>query len=653
MKLPKKKVKSIFNLSFGKVKLFISKHYNAILFISSYIIFYLSLEKCLMGEEICGNNMKWIYTKVFEIILSCEIISYLVVKMLFYDLSKLNLIHLIIIFSLFYIYSHRFFFFDHGKYNLILFLILLFINIIVILLFKAIVFIFKIKSKIHKALKLFLIFFFVLLYNLNFPNFGCSDWEKGLNNTSIDNDELTYGCKMIIPKYCQYKLFSRFQDYSKMLGVNCSKKKSNYRDIILENSNSPYITKNTKKFGFPLTNKGSIGCLDGLDTDILQTYVVDNLFDLDNNFKNFREPEIIVDFSKDPLGELDIKIKYNESLSKERKKLENKTIPYSKNLVVIYIDSVSRPESLRQLNKTLSFIEKFISFDGGFNEKYPDEKFHSFQFFKYQSFTGRTAANYPVLYYGNKREAKNIVRISKYFNENGYITNYCCDLCKKDNARTLHDLSMDELFDYQMLLCDPNTERYHKPTKKCLYGKIDASYLFDYSERFWRLYPNNRKFSTIILNGAHEGTMEVLKYFDELLYNYFISLFNDNLFKDTSIFLLSDHGIGLHSIYYMFEFYRLEKALPMLYIIINDRKNITYQEQYFHLKENQQTVITAYDIYNTINHLLYGDNYKNILNLTDENPTPKSALGISLLEKIDKKGRKTRNYKNMEYFVCI
>ena len=103
----------------------------------------------------------------------------------------------------------------------------------------------------------------------------------------------------------------------------------------------------------------------------------------------------------------------------------------------------------------------------------------------------------------------------------------------------------------------------------------------------------------------------------------------------------------------MFDFYRLEKALPMLYIIINDRKNITYQEQYFHLKENQQTVITAYDIYNTINHLLYGDNYKNILNLTDENPTPKSALGISLLEKIDKKGRKTRNYKNMEYFVCI
>ena len=70
----------------------------------------------------------------------------------------------------------------------------------------------------------------------------------------------------------------------------------------------------------------------------------------------------------------------------------------------------------------------------------------------------------------------------------------------------------------------------------------------------------------------------------------------------------------------------------MLYIIINDRKNISYYEQYFHIQNNQQTFITAYDIYNTINHLLYGDNYKYIANLTDEIPTPKSSLGKSLLE---------------------
>ena len=105
--------------------------------------------------------------------------------------------------------------------------------------------------------------------------------------------------------------------------------------------------------------------------------------------------------------------------------------------------------------------------------------------------------------------------------------------------------------------------------------------------------------------------------------------------------------------YYAFEFYTIENELPLLYAIINDRKNISHDKQYFYLRENQQTFITAYDIYNTINHLLYGDKYKDILNLTDENPSPKSPLGTSLFEKIDQKSRKSKNYEFMSHTVCI
>ena len=485
------------------------------------------------------------------------------------------------------------------------------------------------------------------------PNFICDDWIKGLNNTSIDNDEEKYGCQIKSPKHCAYKLFSPFQDYTKILRINCSRKKSNARKKILQKSRSCYVSGNTKKFGFPYTNKGLIACLDGLDTDILKDFTVTNIFDVEQKHDNFGEPEVIVDFSNDPLGELFVNVKYNETLSNERKKLENNSIPYSNNIIILYLDSVSRACSMRQLNKTLDFFEKFISYKGGFNEKYPRENFHSFQFFKYHSFIGRTAGNYPRLYYGNYREAKNIVRINKYFKDNGFITSNCCDLCKKDNSRTLHDTSFAEIYDHQMLLCDPNAERYHKPIRKCLYGNDDISYLFDYSEQFWRMYKYNRKFSSIILNGAHEGTMEVLKYFDNIIYNYLFSLFNDNLLKDTSIFLLSDHGAGVHSLYYMFDFYIYENDLPMLYLIINDRKNISYEEQYFNIQENQQTFITAYDIYNTINHLLYGDRYKYIKNLTGENPTPKSSFGISLFDKIDPKSRKPTNYESMKKNVCV
>ena len=103
----------------------------------------------------------------------------------------------------------------------------------------------------------------------------------------------------------------------------------------------------------------------------------------------------------------------------------------------------------------------------------------------------------------------------------------------------------------------------------------------------------------------------------------------------------------------MFDFYQYENDLPMLYLIINDRKNISYEEQYFSIQENQQTFITAYDIYNTINHLLYGDRYKYIKNLTGENPTPKSSLGISLFDKIEQKSRNPKNYESMRRYVCI
>jgi hypothetical protein len=82
-------------------------------------------------------------------------------------------------------------------------------------------------------------------------------------------------------------------------------------------------------------------------------------------------------------------------------------------------------------------------------------------------------------------------------------------------------------------------------------------------------------------------------------------------------------------------------------------KNISYEEQYFSIQENQQTFITAYDIYNTINHLLYGDRYKYIKNLTGENPTPKSSLGISLFDKIEQKSRNPKNYESMRRYVCI
>ena len=72
-------------------------------------------------------------------------------------------------------------------------------------------------------------------------------------------------------------------------------------------------------------------------------------------------PEVVVDFSKSIYGEMNINLNYNKTLNEERIILEKKSTPYSNNIIILYIDSVSRVNSLRQLKKTLKFFEQFMS----------------------------------------------------------------------------------------------------------------------------------------------------------------------------------------------------------------------------------------------------------------------------------------------------
>ena len=89
--------------------------------------------------------------------------------------------------------------------------------------------------------------------------------------------------------------------------------------------------------------------------------------------------------------------------------------------MVLYIDSVSRANSLRQLKRTMNFFKNFMSFDGNFNKKYTSNNFHSFEFFKYHSFQYHTRDNYPLLFYGKSREEEKIALITKYLKINGIL----------------------------------------------------------------------------------------------------------------------------------------------------------------------------------------------------------------------------------------
>ena len=658
-----KNIKNIYYYKFILNILFNKRTFEYLFFLVSYLLYYFSLEKCTEGLDVCPRNINWIKMKLKEVIFSSLIMVILIELILYKILSRLHLIHIIFSFIFFYLYSHGLDFEDHGFFNFKAFFIFFIIFFIIFLPINLLIFL---KQKKENKIIIFIIITIIVLifiiFNISFNKYisDCVDWPKGLNNTFLENNSMKYGCQIIFPTKCPYHVFKNFLDYTKFIGKDCKEFHTDAKQKLLKLSNSPYINDTVIHIGYPLTNKDPVCNLDFIDTEnLIEKYFLENLVDMENKtvlneyYKN-KIPEVEVDFSHNIYGEMNINLNYNKTLSEERILFEKNSTPYSNNIIILYIDSVSRVNSLRQLKKTLNFFEQFMPYKGASQEKYTSDKFHSFQFFKYQSFILYTPNNYPILFYGRTRNSS-IVLITKYLKENGYITCYSGEWCDKDNIRTLHNLTAEEVYDHQFIICDPNKENTNGNTIQCLYGKQIIEHLYEYGKQFWRKYKDNRKFLSIVSNEGHEGTLEVLKYADNVIYNFLNNLFNDKLLKDSSIILVSDHGVGMPSFYYPYDFYKLEEHLPMLYIIINDRKNTSYEEQYKHLYENQQTFITSYDIYNTIGNLIYGDGYNKIKNKTEDNDTPKSQYGNSLFDKINQKIRTPKYYNNigiMEDYIC-
>ena len=641
--------------NFNYYKKYFAYAFISFIFFLIYLFYYLSLEKCFHGEGICSCFFDWIMKKVREEIYSCILMEIMIQLMIFKIISRKHLIHIIILFIIFFLYSHGIYFHDHGYYNFYFYFIIL--SIITAIFIPLDLILFYNKRRIFQIIAIYFTALILIYFFLHFilSNFfaSCSDWPKGLNNTYIRNNKSLYGCQIQIPKLCLYKIFGILQDYSKILGKDCNNNDDGkiQKEKLLKQSTSPYISNKIKRIGYPLFNKDPICFLDFSDlNNTLEEYFNENLVDMDdketlNKFFKEKTPEVEIDFTEIKSPKFKISLQYNQTLSKERKLLEKNAEPYSNNVLILYLDSLSRANALRQLKKTTKFFENFMKYKGSFHYKYPSENFHSFQFFKYHSFYGSTSGNYPFLFYGQNKTDLNKILITKFFKDNGFITSAANDYCYIDNTRTFHNLTQEEMYDHLLALCDPNNSHYNIYTIRCLYGKHNIEYLFEYTNQFWEKYRNNRKYSIIIDNHAHEGTLSVIKYIDEIIANFLKNLFNNNLLKDTTVFLLSDHGDAMPSIYYSTDFYQYEYDLPMLLLLINDRKNITYEEQYKYIFENQQTFITSFDIYNTLGNLIYGKKYETIENSTPKRITCKSAYGKSLFYKINPKQRHPMKYK--------
>ena len=586
-----------------------------------------------------------------EGLVSSFLLSVLLELMVQKIVSKLHLVHVLFVFSSFYKFSHGLDFDDHGLFNILCLISLLIVGFILFIPFNILLYIIKKRNKLLIFFYCIFLIIFIISFKYYLPKIiGCNEWKKGLNDTYIKDDINfnKYSCKIRIPKYCPYKFMKYLLDITKLGRIKCGYS-LNAKQNFLKFSKTKYINENTKKIGFPITNEFILWSDKSNKKKKISSIVGKNLIDIENlvQIKNIRKgnmPEISVDFSNNTYGKMLINLNFNKSLSIERKRIEKEYHPYSNNIMILYFDSISRANAIRQLKKTLNFFERFMP--------YNSENFHSFQFFKYHAFKYYTPGNYPKLFIDMYRRKKKRFRISYYLKKYGYITAFSNDECSVNPySSLLRDFTKEELCDHEFLICDPNTKHINSMTKRCLYDKTNLDYQFEYGSQFWRLYKSNRKFLMIVNNDGHESTMEVIKYDDDIIYSFLNNLYNENLLKETTIILLSDHGLSLPSVYYFNEFFEIEKHLPMFFIIISDKDNQTYHQQYHEINENQQKFITAYDIYNTLCYLMLGNKYYKKKNSKREYIF-KSKFGFNLFEPINKK-RSPKEFKAMEKSICI
>jgi len=301
-----------------------------------------------------------------------------------------------------------------------------------------------------------------------------------------------------------------------------------------------------------------------------------------------------------------IQVRRDEELVKERSKIKSGNI--SKNVIVIYIDALSRANALRKLKKTMKWFEK---------NSQKDSKFDTFQFFKYHSMTPYTTNNlYESLFgtqfslsAGLKQKQQSYL---KTYKENGFITGHSTDFCQTSPLDLYPwDKLVDEPYDHEGIsfACDPHYTDPVSPyslfkgpyssQRRCLYGKEVADYVFDYGNQFLRAYPEEKKILYLDFLDAHEGTGEVVKYMDDKLVNFLSNLEKDGMLEDTSIVLYSDHGLHMHGLFYFlqYEVVNIEIALPTLFLTMPKKISAEYKDN---IKSNEQKLVYAHDIHNTL-----------------------------------------------------
>ncbi|ORX57272.1 DUF229-domain-containing protein [Piromyces finnis] len=276
------------------------------------------------------------------------------------------------------------------------------------------------------------------------------------------------------------------------------------------------------------------------------------------------------------------------------------------NLLIMYFDAVSRRQFFRNLPKTVKKLESLHN--SGIT--------HLNQFFRYGIIGFNTRRNSLGLFTGLQlnKDQRGIPIWEEYRNR-GYVAGVADDLC--EDWDTIYNNHTTVNLDHELLapFCLPE---YHERNglaygnfkgpfslrRRCITGQYVHNYALSYTKEFIDLYDGTNPwvFRSSYIEG-HESTSEVLGLMDDDLETFFGSL-SDEMLNRTAIVIMSDHGLHMGFSFAFSEQGATEHKLPMFTTLIPERFLNKYPEIKKNLEENEQKLITAYDIYATFRDLL-------------------------------------------------
>lgn len=495
---------------------------------------------------------------------------------------------------------------NHGIINKMIFFLFLFIEFIAIYVLDFIRNLFVKYSKPTVCIMFFLmILIFINIHSL-MQNGKCDKWSQGFKETYMSNENGT--CIIQPPEFCFQDLTANWFDLSRIFNKNdCSKVDNTiplypYYEEVLAYPKTQFFTREQKFL------------------ENFQKHIISQITPVKEKEINSSDYEVFLNQINPENKKIIINVKKNLTLVERSEKINNKINKPVKNILAIFIDSVSRQHFKRKLPKTYKWLEFF------YNNKH--SLFESYQFFKYHASGTHTLPNMMRAFYGTDYSKVSKARsLVKSFKDQGFITAKSSNLCSAtyfditENDDTFLGFDI-ESFDHENVAfsCDPNYRKTDLDdvhsymvgstamVRRCLYGNDVHDYVLDYADKFWRVYEKNSKFLELYLMDGHEPSAELLKYLDDPLYEFLRKWEVDGLLNDTAVVFYADHGHHLNIFYYLLGLKDLmyELRLPMIFALL-PRELVFEKGEY--LKSLENVLISSYDIYNFFSYLA-GDNYR-------------------------------------------